>query len=121
MAPGPGCGECTAPRTGPGGMPLALRLSDGLGRGVRSCWATAPLGPRCLAPLHATVLMASAALAPEWQWRLDELTEHLLSAARQRRRWLCSSTAGEAGARAGRERHGLRRSLQVRECDKSEA
>ncbi len=31
MAPGPGCGECTAPRTGPGDMPLALRLSDGLG------------------------------------------------------------------------------------------
>ena len=31
MAPGPGRGECTAPRAGPGDMPLALRLSDGLG------------------------------------------------------------------------------------------
>lgn len=26
--PGPGCGKCSVPRTGPGGPPLARRLSD---------------------------------------------------------------------------------------------
>jgi hypothetical protein len=48
VAPGPGCGECTLPRTGPGDMPLALRLSDGLGgpggqrgtRGMPRRWQT---------------------------------------------------------------------------------
>jgi len=29
--PSPGCGKCGAPRTGPGGLPLSLRLSEGLG------------------------------------------------------------------------------------------
>ena len=30
--PGPGCGKCTAyPQIGPGGLPLALRLSEWLG------------------------------------------------------------------------------------------
>jgi hypothetical protein len=36
---GPGCGECSAPRPGPGGTPLALRLSAEL--------CAAPTGPRC--------------------------------------------------------------------------
>ncbi len=29
--PGPGCGECTAPQTGPGILLLGLGLSEGLG------------------------------------------------------------------------------------------
>ena len=34
MPPGPGCRECTSPRPEPGGVPLALRLSEGLGSGA---------------------------------------------------------------------------------------
>ena len=32
--PGPGCGKCGSPRPGPGGLPLALRLSEMLGISV---------------------------------------------------------------------------------------
>ena len=30
--PGPGCEECSGPQAAPGGLPLAPRLSEGLGR-----------------------------------------------------------------------------------------
>ena len=43
--PGPGCGECTAPQTGPGILLLGLGLSEGLGvvgdgKAGRSVWMT---------------------------------------------------------------------------------
>jgi hypothetical protein len=36
MTTGPEEGKCAYPDEGPGGMPLALRLSEGLGVGVLS-------------------------------------------------------------------------------------
>ena len=67
------------------------------------------------------MLAASAVQVVELQWRPEELTKRLLSAARERRRWLCSMALGEPPWRRLRVRHKATKHLQYGAWDSAEA